>query len=441
MAEKPLNGAGRVKEAARQFMADLWPPLVKDSESERRKALALRGAQLAMVAMVAVAIASGLLLGGRKLPPTRLALLLLAGVAYVGWTLSGSREAVRSAMWHHGMSVPPPEPPPGRLRPVVHLTVQFVLAEVVVWLVGPAHVMGFLWLILLPPIGQSIMFLRWPGIAVVSGLSMALHTLNIAWWHGWAPVPLTLPGFGVAMLFTLAFTQIAVSAEKARGEVERLAAELGEANGKLREYAMQAEELAATRERNRVAREIHDSIGHCLTVVHVQLEAARTTFDREPSQALDALGKAQRVAQAGLQDIRRSVAALRVSPLHNRPLIEAIRQLAAECQADGFETDVKMTGEPRSLSPQVELTLYRAAQEGLTNCRRHSQAARASIVLDFEAKGSVRLTISDDGVGATDTDHGFGLLGLRERAHLLDGKIHVRTSPGKGFVLEVEIPE
>lgn len=406
----------------------------------RRKLLAVRAVQWAMAGMVAVAIASTLLMGPGKLSALRTASLVAAGAAYVGWTLYGTRDAVRFALWQRGASPPPPWPPAVRVRPVLHLAVQLALAQLVVWLAGPANIVGLLWLVLLPPIGHSILFLRWPGIAAVALTSVALHTVDVGWWHGWAVVPVALPGFGVAVLFTLAFTQITVSAERARGEVERLAAELSEANGKLREYALQAEELAATRERNRVAREIHDSLGHCLTVVHVQLEAARATLGRDPAGALDALGKAQRLAQAGLQDIRRSVAALRVPPLHDRSLADAVRQLASESHAAGLAVDVAVPGDARALSPQAALTLYRAAQEGLTNCRKHSQAASASVLLDFRSPECVRLIVRDPGVGAGDTAQGFGLLGLRERAQLLGGRLRVHTAPGRGFELEVEVP-
>ncbi len=416
------------------------PLMESPQETDHRKTLALRAVQWAMAAMVAVAVAGALITGDQELRAARLGLLLSAALAYIVWSLYSTRDVIQYALWHHGASPPPPFPSPGRLRPVVHIAIQFVLAEAIVALAGPLRSIGLLWLVLLPPIGQSIMFLRWPGIMVVAVLSVALHTANVAWWHGWAPVPLALPGFSVAVLFTLAFTQITVSAEKARGEVERLAAELNEANGQLREYALQAEELAATRERNRMAREIHDSLGHCLTVVHVQLEAARATFDRNPVHALEALGKAQKVAQTGLSDIRRSVAALRVSPLHDRPLAEAIGQLVSESQSTGLAAHAMVQGRPRPLPPQAELTLYRAAQEGLTNCRKHAQATTASVLLDFQSEGVVRLAVTDNGVGAADTSQGFGLLGLRERAQLLGGQIRVRTAPGEGFSLEVEVP-
>lgn len=436
----PLR-AEPLREAAGDLLAALWPGrTTRNSPLHRRKTLAIRGVQLAMVALVVIAIAGSLVVGGRHLPVLRLCSLIVVGAAYVAWSLYGSRDAVRFALWHYGTASPPPWPPEARVWPAVYLIVQLAMAELIIWLAGPANIVGLLWLVLLPPIGQSILFLRWPGIAAVSILSIAIHTLNMVSWYGWPSLALALPGFSVAVLFTLAFTQITVSAETARGEVEQLAGELSEANRKLREYALQAEELAASRERNRVAREIHDSIGHCLTVVHVQLEAARTTLERDPAHTLDAIGKAQAMTHAGLQEIRRSVAALRVSPLHNQPLPDAIRRLATEGETAGLKTQVTIAGDVRPLSPQAELTLFRAAQEALTNCRKHAHSQAAHVLLHYDAADVVRLAVSDEGVGAADTSHGFGLLGLRERAQLLGGQMRVRTAPGQGFTLEVEVP-
>jgi signal transduction histidine kinase len=269
---------------------------------------------------------------------------------------------------------------------------------------------------------------------------MALHTANVVHWHGWPAVGFAMPAFAAAIVFTVVFMRAAVTAERARGEVERLAAELAAANERLRQQATQAEELAVTRERNRVAREIHDSLGHYLTVVHVQLQAAGSTLDASPDLARDALEKARSMTQLGLQEIRRSVAALRTSPVDGRSLEDAIRQLAAESEAAGLAADLTVNGERRELSPQAALTLYRAAQEGLTNCRKHAGVAFAHVAVDYGAPGVVRLTVADDGAGAAQTDGGFGLAGLRERAQLLGGRLTARTAPGDGFELAMEVP-
>jgi signal transduction histidine kinase len=425
----------------RKLLATLWPaPLAGDSDLLRRKKFVVGGGQLAMALLVAVAVAGTAATHIHQLSPLRLIGLAVAGLAYIVWSLYGTHDAVRFVLWNHQLRPSPSWPARGASRSAIHVAVQVGIAESIIWLAGPAGIMGLLWLVLLPPIGYVIMFHGPAAIALTSVLTIALHTFNIVCWHGWGPVPLALPGFSVAVLFTLVFTQIAVSAERARGEVERLAQELRDANEKLRENAMQAGELAATRERNRMAREIHDSLGHCLTVVHVQLEAARATLDHDRDHAMDALAKAQSMTHSGLQEIRRSVSSLRTSPLHDRPIADALQQLVTESRVVGLVTELTVLGEVRHVSPLVAVTLYRAGQEGLTNSRKHARATLVRLLLDFRETGAVRLTVSDDGAGAGHVLDGFGLLGLRERAQLLGGEARVRTSLGEGFVLEVEVP-
>src|SRR5262249_47983108 len=142
-----------------------------------------------------------------------------------------------------------------------------------------------------------------------------------------------------ALVFVGVFTRIAVKERKARAEVERLAVQLSEANGKLRQYAVQVEELATTKERNRLAREIHDSLGHYLTVINVQIEAARAVLSSDHNRALDMLQRAQSLTQEGLTAVRRSVAAWHASAIESRSLSEAVAELADECSAAGFITN------------------------------------------------------------------------------------------------------
>jgi signal transduction histidine kinase len=134
------------------------------------------------------------------------------------------------------------------------------------------------------------------------------------------------------------------------------------------------------------------------------------------------------------------VALLRGSPPAQRPLLAAIEKLASECKADGIEAALKLSGTPRPLPEPVEITLYRAAQEALTNVRRHSHASRLTIELAFAARDGIRLRVEDDGVGSDQVGHGFGLLGLRERAESVGGKMSVHSARGRGFTLEMELP-
>jgi signal transduction histidine kinase len=182
-------------------------------------------------------------------------------------------------------------------------------------------------------------------------------------------------------------------------------------------------------------------VGHYLTVVRVQLEAALAMHQRGSGLALDAVQKAQSLAGEGLREIRNSIAALRAAPLESRTLCEALLALVAECESAGLTVKIDVQGTERELTAGAGLTLYRAAQEGLTNVRKHAGGAGARLLIDFRPPGAVRLTVSDDGPGAVSTDRGFGLLGLRERAALLGGTFSTQTSPGGGFSLTLELPE
>jgi signal transduction histidine kinase len=243
----------------------------------------------------------------------------------------------------------------------------------------------------------------------------------------------------ITILFVALFADMRLKERKAREQAERLMVELEAANSQLAAYATQAQELAMTQERNRLAREIHDNLGHYLTIVNVQIEVARVLIDSDPGRALDALDKAQELTQKGLARVRESVAELRESPVSNRPLSEAIASLVRETRGSGIVTEFVVTGEELTLESKVALALFRAAQEGLTNVRKHARASRVDILLEFRP-AEVRLEVVDNGVGATETSGGFGLLGIRERMQLLGGSLDSSTEPGAGFHLTARVP-
>jgi signal transduction histidine kinase len=303
---------------------------------------------------------------------------------------------------------------------------------------------GYGFLLALSLISQSVLYLRTPGILGVAGAcvataAVALGTVDMSA----SQAATTCVGFGSSVPFVIAFSHLLVRQRRARAEVERLAADLGEANERLRAQANDVEELATTKERNRIAREIHDGLGHCMTVVHVQLEAAQAMLGRDPDKLQRALARAQELTHEGLDEVRRSVSVLRgstraVTPA--APLILAIEKLAGECTADGLSARVELSGTPRALADSIAFTLYRAVQEALTNVQRHAHASNVRIELAFPQPDLVRLRVEDDGVGAEATEGGFGLVGLRERAALCGGTISVSTALGRGFALEMELP-
>ncbi len=299
---------------------------------------------------------------------------------------------------------------------------------------------GGSWLIGLPLVGIAVEELAPRQRLLVYIALVASMVLPLGLRHAtWTSALINSATASSAVLFVALFSQMRLNEQQAREHAEQLTAELEQVNVQLAAYATQAEELAMTQERNRLAREIHDNLGHYLTIVNVQIEAAKVVMDSDPARALDAMNKAQELAQKGLIRVRESVTALRESPVSNRPLHEAISSLVEEVQSAGIVTEFKVSGEPQVLENKVALALYRAAQEGLTNVRKHARASRVDILLDFQPN-EVLLQVKDNGVGAADHAGGFGLLGIRERMQLIGGRLEISTGTGKGFCLTASVP-
>lgn len=422
----------------RQLWELSWPASHReDSETLRRNKLGVRGLNGVLIGMIGVMF----LVLAREFAVRelwgKLLVTSLGIAAYLIWALLGVIPFTSSVLRPGDAVKTSPWPLPAWPRTWAFFAVELGIAAFIVKTALPVNPSGVLRIVLLPILAHAAIFLHWRGIAIVAVLSAGLYgTLLSQPVAGGGPV-----GFLIEGTFTFVCMNLVVSTLKGRKAMERLTAELAAANRELGAYAAQAEELAAARERNRLAREIHDSVGHYLTVVHVQLEAALATHHRGAGLALDAIQKAQSLAGEGLRDIRSSIAALRAAPLESRTLCEALLALVAECESAGLNVKIDVRGAERELSAGAGLTLYRAAQEGLTNVRKHAGGAGARLFVDFRPANSVTLTVSDDGPGADSTDRGFGLIGLRERAALLGGKFSTRTSPGEGFSLTLELPE
>jgi len=207
-------------------------------------------------------------------------------------------------------------------------------------------------------------------------------------------------------------------------------------------------QAAILEERNRMAREIHDSLAQAFTGIIVQLEAAERLAGRRPEQAQASLRKARDLARTSLQEARRSVWGLRPRSLEDQSLTEALHNQVRTMQGEnGLTLRFATSGAERNLSPDVELNLFRIAQEALNNIRRHAQARNAGVQLDY-GMAHTRLVVWDDGVGLP-ADHeagqegdgrGFGLVGMEERAVLLGGEMKVNSAPDEGTRIEVIVP-
>jgi signal transduction histidine kinase len=327
---------------------------------------------------------------------------------------------------------------PSRSLISAYFLCQMILGGVIVFL---SHGKGLTLLILLPLAGQSVFLLRNFWMYVPALLSAAVYAIAIyGYTHILEDALSALPIYVAGVFFIMIFTQVAVGEEQARHEVNRLIGDLEAANARLREFANQIEDLTIIKERNRLAREIHDGLGHYLTTINMQIQAASAVMQKNPATALSMLEKAQNLSQEALQEVRRSVNALRSSTDESLPLKNRIERLLQDGEDSGLKTAFSIKGNYRELDSKKSVTLFRAAQEGYSNTRKHASASHFSVFLDFTESQAVHMILQDDGLGTDTIEGGFGLVGLRERLNLVDGNCEIFTSKGEGFTLHITIP-
>lgn len=216
--------------------------------------------------------------------------------------------------------------------------------------------------------------------------------------------------------------------------------ELEATNADLKEHAAKIRELSVSEERARMAREIHDSVGHHLTVINLQLQNARRFRERKPDAAWEEVEAARGLALEALSEVRRSVRALKPLAVEGRSNTRALAALARNFEGTGIEVSFETDGAELDLPGETELVLYRAMQEGLTNAAKHSGSRLVSASLCFECD-SVLLAVEDDGEGAEEmTEGGFGLLALGERVETLGGSLAWGNREEGGFALRVSLP-
>lgn len=321
---------------------------------------------------------------------------------------------------------------------------------------------------LLPAIGQGLALHQGPAsfekIGIELAFVLAVPVVLLAWRYPFRlVVALTLGGAlvdgvllavsplhgGVRELLghvildrTVALLIVGYVVSRLVGAQRREHAALEEAHGHLRRFASSLEQLSASRERNRVARELHDTLAHTLTAIAVQLEATCSEWKRDPKSVEQMLSGATELARSGLSDVRRALRELRASPLDDLGLVLSIQTLAEQCrERTGACVELELPAPALSLPGDVEQGLYRIVQEGLSNIERHARAQRVELGLKVGDQ-RVSLRIVDDGCGfdpAQVPQDRYGLIGLRERAALLGGDIVVRSVHQQGTSIELEL--
>jgi len=220
-------------------------------------------------------------------------------------------------------------------------------------------------------------------------------------------------------------------------------AALAEANRKLAQYAATTEQLAISQERNRLARELHDTLAHSLSAVTVQLEAVQSLWDVKDMEARRILDQALRATRSGLTEARRALQDLRATPLDDLGLALSVRHLArTTATRANLKLDLDVQNHLENLSPDVEQCIYRIAQEALTNVARHADAKTLQVSLRHDA-GDLILIIADNGRGfdsaSVEGSH-HGLKGLHERAEIFGGRLEVESQPGNGTAVRLVLP-
>lgn len=246
--------------------------------------------------------------------------------------------------------------------------------------------------------------------------------------------------------FGLAYAELVGRLRRARDDRARAVDDLGAANAalraandELRRSAALERDLVLAQERARAARELHDGLGHRLTVVAMSLDFAERMHERDPARAWQEVHAAREQTAAAITHMRQWVRALHPAEVGHLADAAAFDAIAESFRGTGLDVRVEQTGPTRSLPRQVSLLCHRLVQEGLTNVLRHARAGQVLISVDF-LPGQLRVRLRDDGVGAADLTEGFGLRSLRERADALGGRLDVRSEPGTGTTLTVLVP-
>lgn len=239
----------------------------------------------------------------------------------------------------------------------------------------------------------------------------------------------------LAIIRTISFIAVGYFISALVSRLREQRESLVKANADLTHYASTLEQLTVSRERNRLARELHDTLAHSLTAISVSLETAKAYFDIDVNEARELIDKSLEATRKGVDETRRALKALRSSDLVDMGLRLAVKK-AAESAASRFNLDLELDlQDPMpSLSPDVEQTIYRVTQEAIENLTKHSRAKKFGIRL-FN-NGRTTLIVEDDGVGfdmrSRESSGHFGLVGMRERAELAGGILKVESDKGNG---------
>lgn len=227
--------------------------------------------------------------------------------------------------------------------------------------------------------------------------------------------------------------------KKLLDEVNEKNSELSALNDQLSEYAQTVEELAITKERNRFARDVHDTLGHTMTLLISLLEVSSITCKKDPVKTEEKLTEALKAARDGLKELRRSIKGLEPETLQSNDIISSIKKMIEDFKPSGMKIDFSHDGMENFSYIVYSKVIFRVCQEALTNSLRHGKAKNVNIILRSSGN-KLSLFIFDDGCGCSQIKKGFGLSGMEQRVKDLGGTLVFGSDGESGFNIRMEIP-
>jgi signal transduction histidine kinase len=304
---------------------------------------------------------------------------------------------------------------------------------------GPAYSLESIVLRQMPFLLIPLILVAWQyawSYVVLYSIGITLFTLGLHLSYYRPGGPSLLPPLTMVVIQTISFLVVGYF-------ISSLMTRLKQANAQLTDYAATLEELTISRERNRMARELHDTLAHTLSALSVQLETVKAYWEVDPAAAQQMLDKSLAATRSGLGETRRALKSLRASPLDDLGLALALRKMAEETAARAnLKLDLSLPEQLPALSSDVEQCMYRVAQEAMANAAHHANAH--TLIVQMSLYGpDLSLLVRDDGQGFNVEQgaalHHFGLSGMRERAQSVGGELTINSQPGQGTTIRLAI--
>lgn len=318
------------------------------------------------------------------------------------------------------------------------LFIASLLLEVLIVGVLYSMVGGLIYLILFATLIDSVIYLKGEAYFLFA-LNAVVLTYSLYNSHSIEWVMVILFFYIIIFLLLIHLRQelsIREDTELLYDQLRKTNYELEATKSRLYEYSKQVEKVSQLEERNRISRELHDSIGHSLTGILMQVDAALQHIPIDQKKGLEILTSAYENINNSIEGVRQAVRRLRPSIYQTQ--MTSLRELTKKFEKDtGVKIELLITGTPYELYPSIEITLYKNTREALTNAVRHGSAQNIEICLNYSFD-HIQLTIQDDGIGSSGVKKGFGLSGMEERLELVEGTL--MYSGEKGFCISMIIP-